>query len=83
MKRILAICLFIALSLPVMAQKSGKLTKDESRKMTQDQRVLYESDRKSKRGKKKMSMKKKVKVDKKQARKAKRMKQPKQPKRND
>ena len=59
-----------------MAQK-GKLNKEDSKRMTQDQRVLYESDRKSKGGKKKMSMKKKVRIDKKQARKAKRMKQPK------
>ncbi|HEU5292792.1 MAG TPA: hypothetical protein VFU05_19220 [Cyclobacteriaceae bacterium] len=76
MKRILAISFFIALSLPVMAQK-GKLNKEDSKRMTQDQRVLYESDRKSKGGKKKMSMKKKVRIDKKQARKAKRMKNPK------
>ena len=77
MKKVLAICLFIALSIPVLAQKSAKLPKEESKKMTQDQRVLYESDRKSKGGKKKMSMKKKVRIDKKQSRKAKRMKQPK------
>ena len=80
MKKLLVLILFTALSLPGVAQK---LSKEDSKKMTQDQRVLYESDRKSKGGKKKMSMKKKVKVDKKQARKAKRMKQPKQPKRKD
>jgi hypothetical protein len=83
MKKVLGLCLFIALGSPALAQKSSKLTKAESQKMTQDQRVLYESDRKSKHGKKKMSMKKKVKVDKKQSRKAKRMKAPKQPKRKD
>jgi uncharacterized protein YdeI (BOF family) len=77
MKKVLAICLMIALSVPVLAQKSGKLSKEDSKRMTQDQRVLHESDRKSKGGKKKMSMKKKVRIDKKQARKAKRMKQPK------
>lgn len=77
MKKILAICLFSALSIPVLAQKNAKLPNEESKKMTQDQRVLYESDRKSKGGKKKMSMKKKVRIDKKQARKAKRMNQPK------
>lgn len=77
MKKILGLILLVALSSPVLAQKGPKLTKEDSKKMTQDQRVLYESDRKSKGGKKKMSMKKKVKIDKKAARKAKRMKQPK------
>jgi len=74
MKKLLGLCLLIALSSPAFAQK---LSKEESRKMTQEQRIVYESDRKSKSGKKKLSMKKKAKIDKKQARKAKRMKQPK------
>ena len=72
MKKIIGLFLFIAWSSPVFSQK---LSKDESRKMTQEQRIVYESDRKSKGGKKKLSMKKKTKIDKKQARKAKRMKQ--------
>jgi len=71
MKKVLWLGLFIALSLPAFSQK---LSKDDSRKMTQEQRIVYESDRKSKGGKKKLSMKKKAKIDKKQARRAKRMK---------
>ena len=74
MKKVLWLCLFIAWSSPAFSQK---LSKDDSRKLTQEQRIVYESDRKSKSGKKKLSMKKKAKIDKKQARKAKRMKQPK------
>jgi hypothetical protein len=77
MKKVLGLCLFIALSLPGFAQTSSKLSKEESAKMTHDQRVIHESDRKSKHGKKKLSTKKKMRIDKRQTRKAKRMKQPK------
>lgn len=78
MKKVLCFCIFIALSLTVFAQKKHpKLTKEESAKLTQDQRVVYESDRKSKNGKKTLSMKKKVRIDKKQSRKSNRIKQPK------
>jgi hypothetical protein len=77
MKKVLVLCLFVALSLPGFAQNSQKVSKEESSKMTHDQRVVKETDRKSKHGKKKMSTRKKVRIAKKEARKAKRMKQPK------
>jgi hypothetical protein len=72
------IIVLLALSISAFAQKkNSKLTKEESAKMTQDQRVLHEVDRKSKHGKKDVSMRKKIRIDKKQARKSKRIKQPK------
>jgi hypothetical protein len=78
MKKIFVFVVALALlSISSFAQKSPKLSTEESSKMTQDQRVMHEVDRKSKRGKKDVSMKKKIKIDKKQARKSKRMKQPK------
>jgi predicted small lipoprotein YifL len=78
MKKIFVFVVALAvLSVSAFGQKNPKLTNEESSKMTQDQRVLHEVDRKSKRGKKDVSMKKKIKIDKKQARKSKRMKQPK------
>jgi hypothetical protein len=69
--------LFLLATIPVYAQKKRKLTKEESAKLTQDQRVVYESDRKSKNGKKKLTMKQKVKIDRKQARKSRKIKPPK------
>jgi hypothetical protein len=47
---------------------------DESAKTTTDQRFVNESNRKSKQGKKKVSLKQKVKIQKKQARAAESMK---------
>jgi hypothetical protein len=80
-KRIFRICIFVILCVPVFAQqKSSKLTKEESSKMTRDQRVVHEVNRKSKGGKKDVSWKKKVRIDKKQARKSRRTKQPKRKK---
>jgi hypothetical protein len=77
MKKIAGLIIFLLLSTSAFAQSKTKLAKEESAKMTQDQRVLYEVDRKSKHGKKDISMRKKVRIDKKQARKSRRIKQPK------
>ena len=57
--------------------KSKKLSKSEAANLTQEQRFVHESDRKSKRGKKKMSLGQKVRVERKQARAAKHTRQPK------
>lgn len=78
MKKIIGFIVLVLLGTSAFAQQANtKLTKEESSKLTQDQRVLHETDRKSKHGKKDLSMKKKIRIDKKQARKAKRIKQPK------
>jgi len=61
-------------------QAKRKLSKTETATMTQEQRMVYESERKKKAGKKsskKASMKKKVKIDKKQDKKARKVKSPK------
>lgn len=78
MKKIAGLIILLSLSISAFAQKKNtKLTKEESAKMTQDQRVLYEVDRKSKNGKKNVSMRKKIRIDKREARKSKRIKPPK------
>ena len=78
MKKLAGLIILLSLSISAFAQKkSTKLTKEESAKMTQDQRVLYEVDRKSKNGKKDVSMRKKIRIDKRQSRKSQRIKQPK------
>ena len=74
MKKVIGIIVLVLLA---GSSAFAQLSKEESSKMTHDQRVLHESDRKSKHGKKNLSMKKKVKIDKKESRKAKRIKQPK------
>jgi len=58
-------------------QSSRKLTKDQTASMTADQRFVHEVDRKSKHGKKDLSMKKRVKMSKKQDRRSRRIKTPK------
>jgi hypothetical protein len=75
MKKVLGIAILVLLAAPAVAQK------EDMAKSTHDQRVVREVDRKSKRGKKDVSLKKKVRIDKKDARKSKRKKQPKRPKR--
>lgn len=55
------------------AQKTPKVTKSQTKQLTPEQRLVLESNRKSKGGKKKLSMKKRVKIDKKQDRKARRI----------
>ena len=53
---------------------SGKLSKDEEANLTSDQKLVRETDRKTKNGKKRISTKKKVKIQQKQARRAKKIK---------
>lgn len=54
----------------------GKLTGDDEANMTSDQKLVRETSRKSKNGKKKVSTKKKVKIQQKQARRARKIKTP-------
>jgi hypothetical protein len=58
--------------------KTKKLSKSESANLTPEQRLVHETDRKTKSGKKnkKLSTKQKAKIQKKQARSARRTKQP-------
>jgi hypothetical protein len=54
-----------------------KLRKDQTARMTREQRLVHETDRKSKKGKKDVTMQKKIRTEKKLSRKAERMKVPK------
>jgi hypothetical protein len=72
-----AILLFVLLAISTFSfaqKKSKKLSVDESAEMTADQRYVHESTRKSKSGKKDLSLKKKIRTEKKQDRKARKMK---------
>ncbi|MBX2969964.1 MAG: hypothetical protein KF803_11385 [Cyclobacteriaceae bacterium] len=71
----LSIVVLVLVSVGVKAQ-TGPLPKEESARMTQDQRVIYETDRKTKRGKKDISLKKRVKVAKKTDSKSRKIQQP-------
>lgn len=71
----LSIVALVLVSVGVRAQ-TGPLPKEESARMTQDQRVIYETDRKTKRGKKDISLKKRVKVAKKTDSKSRKIHQP-------
>jgi hypothetical protein len=75
-KFVLLLSVLLAISTVSFAQKkSKKLSADESAKMTADQRYVYESNRKSKGGKKKdASLKKKIRTEEKQDRKARKIK---------
>jgi hypothetical protein len=75
-KGLLAIGLFLGCSI-AFAQSSKKLTKEESASLTSEQRIVRESDRKSKHGKKNLSLKKKVKISQKQDRRVRSIKDPK------
>jgi hypothetical protein len=84
MKRLfLAICLLLATVAMTFGQsrdkkiKTKKLSKSQAANLTPEQKLVHESDRKSKSGKRKMSLAQKVKIEKKQARAAKHTKQPK------
>lgn len=76
---------FVALSTTMAQQekkiKSKKLTKVEAADMTREQKLVHESERKSKKNKP-VEMQKKVKMAKKQDRKAKNTKSPKPHKKN-
>jgi hypothetical protein len=79
MKSMLTLLLLFFTILVSYGQSGQKLSRGESATMTQEQRIVHESNRKTKGGKKKkkMSMKKRVKMDKKQDKKARRVKSPK------
>lgn len=65
--------LFIALLLLPATLLAQRVTKKETTQLTQEQRLVRESSRKGKKGKKKLSMKKRVKIDQQQDRKARRV----------
>lgn len=78
MKSALFVFFLLILSLPSYAQKSNRISKTESAKLTQEQRIVLESNRKSKGSKKDISMKKRVKIDQKQDKRARSVKKSKQ-----
>lgn len=81
MKKALLLFVLLAISTITFAQKKNKkLKSEESAKMTQDQRYVHETTRKSKSGKKDLSLKKKIRTEEKQDRKARKMKAGKRPK---
>jgi hypothetical protein len=81
MKKAILLFVLLAISTLTFAQrKTKKLSSDESSKMTSDQRYVHETQRKSKNGKKDMSLKKKIRTEEKQDRKARKMKGNKRPK---
>ena len=77
--KVIALCICITVSsVAAIAQQSHrKLTNEESAKMTQEQRLVYENDRKSKNGKRTLSLKKKERINRKQQRKSERIRTPK------
>ena len=75
MKKAILLFVLLAISTFTFAQrKTKKLTVDESSKMTSDQRYVHETHRKSKSGKKDLSLKKKIRAEEKQDRKARKIK---------
>lgn len=84
MKRLIFLIILLTACTVGFAQKSDKkkkLNKAESSHLTQEQRLAHEEDRKTKNGKKNLTMEQKVKMAKKQDRKARKVKGPKQKKR--
>ena len=79
MKSTLSLLVLLLTVFVSYGQSNRKLSRGESATMTQEQRIVHESNRKTKGGKKKkkMSMKKRVKMDKKQDKKARKVKSPK------
>jgi hypothetical protein len=81
MKKAILLFVLLAISTITFAQrKTKKLSAEESSKMTSDQRLVHETQRKSKNGKKDMSLKKKIRTEEKNDRKARKMKGNKRPK---
>lgn len=75
MKKLGILLVLLAVSFVSYGQKkTKKLTRDQSSSMTADQRYVHESQRKSNKKKKDLSMKKKVKIEAKQDRKARKIK---------
>ena len=66
MKKVLGISILVLLATSVFGQSNKP---DDLAKTTHDQQVVKEMDRKSKHGKKDLSLKKKIKIDKKETRK--------------
>ncbi|HLZ17664.1 MAG TPA: hypothetical protein VKQ08_11515 [Cyclobacteriaceae bacterium] len=77
-KLLVTICLLLLTFAVTLGQsrdkkiKTKKLTKSEAANLTPDQRFVHENDRKSKKGKRNMSLAQKVRIEKRQARSAKR-----------
>jgi hypothetical protein len=73
-------CLFLACTVSFAQSnkriKSKKLSKSDAASMTPEQRLVHETNRKSKNGKKKVSAKQKMRIQKRQSRKAKHMSAP-------
>jgi len=71
-------CLFLACTVSFAQSnkriKSKKLSKDDAATMTPEQRLVHETNRKSKGGKKNVSAKKKIRIQRRQNRAAKHMK---------
>lgn len=65
---------FLFITQCAYAQKAPKVTKSQSAHLTPEQRLVHETNRKSKGGKKKLSMKKRVKIDKRQDKRARKIK---------
>ena len=84
-KGLLAICLVLICSVGFAQSKkkptSKKLTSAESATLTPEQRLVHETNRKSKKGKNDMAVKKKIRIAQKQDRKSRKAKAPKSPKR--
>lgn len=74
MRLLYTIFFFLLIISSAYAQRTPKVTKSQTKQLTQEQRLVLESNRKSKGGKKKLSTKKRVKIDKKQDRKARKIK---------
>lgn len=75
MKKLGILLVLLAFSFVSYGQKkTKKLSRDQSANMTADQRYVHESQRKSNKKKKDLSMKKRVRVEEKQDRKARKIK---------
>jgi hypothetical protein len=82
MKKAILLFVLLAISTFTFAQrKTKKLSEGESAKMTSDQRYVHETHRKSKAGKKDLSLKKKIRAEEKQDRKARKIKGNRRPRR--
>lgn len=74
MRLLYTIFLLLLITASAYAQRAPKVTKSQTKQLTPEQRLVHESNRKSKGGKKNLSMKKRVKIDKKQDKKARKIK---------
>lgn len=74
----LVIIFLMLISLCSFAQKGKRISKQEGANLTQEQRIVLESNRKSKGSKKDLSMKKRVKIDEKQDKRTRSVRAPKQ-----